>query len=492
MYLGIDLGTSQIKAVIMDGDQAILAQASCALTLSRPQPLWSEQNPEDWWQATNNAISQLKQSHPQYLADIKAIGLSGQQHGATLLDKNDQVLRPAILWNDGRSLTQCHELQSRVKNYAKITGNQIMPGFTAPKLLWVMQNEPAIFKQVNKILLPKDYLRLKMTGDYASDLSDASGTSWLNVGARSWSDEMLNATHLSQKQMPALFEGTEITGTVLKSIADAWGIPENTPVAAGAGDNAAGAISVNVIKPGVAFLSLGTSGVYFLSCDEFKPNPAGGVHTFCHCLPKLWHQMTVHLSAASCLSWLAEITNSSPQILLQEAQSQLEQDESVIFLPYLSGERTPHNNPYARGVFFGLSHNTKRADLTRAVLEGVAMAFADGQDEILKTGMQIDQVFVVGGGARSTYWGQILACALNRPLIYQVNREVGAAYGAARLALLAIQKLDAARVFTTPAIDTIIEPMAEYTEKLAQKRKTFSGIYQQLKELYRAHTETKK
>ena len=487
MYLGIDLGTSSVKVILMDDKQSVIAFTFAKLTCAHPFPLWSEQNPQDWWNATCLAISQLQQTHSHQLANLKAIGLSGQQHGATLLDKSDRVLRPAILWDDGRAFEQCQQLESIVPQYGEITGNRVMPGFTAPKLRWIQQNEPTVFDQIHKILLPKDYLRLRLTGDYASDLSDSAGTSWLNVGKRIWSDEMLAATGLTQKQMPALFEGSDITGHVTPHLAKQWGIPRNTPVVGGAGDNAASAISVNVIKPGNAFLSLGTSGVYFVANETYAPNPIGGVHTFCHCLPNLWHQMSVHLSASSCLTWLSELLSVNPDVLLHETEATSPNENQLLFLPYLSGERTPHNDPYARGVFFGMTHTTQRTDLVRAVLEGVAFAFADGQAAMLNANPRIDEISVLGGGARNFYWGKILASVLQRPLTYRQERAGGAAMGAARLAWLGINPNDIANiasVFTAPPIEKIIWPDEQLVTLYLEKRKLFQQLYQQLKPLF--------
>jgi xylulokinase len=484
MYLGIDLGTSSVKVVLLNDEQEVIGQHSQPLTVSQPKPLWSEQDPDHWWQATCDAMQHLKSTHRVLLSGVKAIGLSGQQHGATLLDKTHQVLRPAMLWNDGRAMSQCKTLGARVDGHADVIGSAIMPGFTAPKVLWVAENEPEIFKKTTKVLLPKDYLRLKMTGDYATDLSDASGTSWLDVKQRAWSDAMLTACELSQDNMPALFEGSAITGVVSASLAKEWGISVNTVVVGGGGDNPAGAISVNVIKPGSAFLSIGTSGVYFVASSSYSPNSAGGVHTFCHCLPNQWHYMSVHLSAASCISWLASTLQVDAQQLLIEAEKDFTHNTNVIFLPYLSGERTPHINPYAKGIFFGMTHTTTRADLTRAVLEGVAFAFADGQDAMLQANVVIDDVSVVGGGAKSLFWGKILAAALQRPLIYRANREVGAALGAARLGFLAANNTDPQTAFTMPPIENVIEPDPALMDSYVKKQQTFRNLYHRLEDMF--------
>lgn len=306
MYIGIDLGTSGVKAILLDEHGQLLASHTEALTISRPQPLWSEQDPQDWWQATDRAMLSLGRQHG--LRQVQAIGLTGQMHGAVLLDHRQQVLRPAMLWNDGRSFEQCRQLEQAVPRSRAITGNLMMPGFTAPKVQWVRQHEPHIFSQIDKVLLPKDYLRWRLCGVFASDLSDAAGTLWLDVARRDWSDEMLAACGLTRSQMPALFEGSQLTGRLNAELAQRWDMPQ-APVAAGGGDNAAGAIGVGLYQPGQAMLSLGTSGVYFAVSDGFLSNPASAVHSFCHALPDTWHLMSVMLSAASCLNWVCRLTN---------------------------------------------------------------------------------------------------------------------------------------------------------------------------------------
>ena len=485
MYLGIDLGTSSVKVVLLNDAQEVIGQNSQPLTVSNPKPLWSEQDPELWWQATREAMRQLKKQYSKSLSAVRAIGLSGQQHGATLLDKAHKVLRPAMLWNDGRAMAQCKTLSARVPEHAQLTGSSIMAGFTAPKVLWVAENEPEVFRQIHKILLPKDYLRLKMTNDFATDLSDASGTSWLDVGGRCWSDAMLQATNLTQEHMPQLFEGTQITSQLATNVATEWGMKPSTVVVGGGGDNPAGAISMNVIKPGSAFLSLGTSGVFFVASHSYQPNAAGGIHTFCHCLPAQWHYMSVHLSAASCLSWLANTLQvANTKELLQEAEKDYDPHSPVIFLPYLSGERTPYGNPHAKGVFFGMTHSTTRAHLTRAVLEGVAFAFTDGQEAMLQANVAIDDVSVVGGGAKSLFWGKILAAALQRPLNYRLNREVGAALGAARLAYIAANNCDPQNAFAMPPIETVIAPDPALVHAYAKKQIRFRQLYHRLEDMF--------
>ncbi|VTP62204.1 Xylulose kinase [Leclercia adecarboxylata] len=353
MYIGIDLGTSGVKAILLNEQGEVLATQTEKLHVSRPHPLWSEQDPEAWWLATDRALKALGEQHS--LGEVKALGIAGQMHGATLLDKDNRVLRPAILWNDGRCGEECALLEERVPTSREITGNLMMPGFTAPKLLWVQRHEPEIFSQVAKVLLPKDYLRLRMTGEFASDMSDAAGTMWLDVAKRDWSETMLDACHLTRNHMPALFEGCELTGTLLPSVAPAV---EHASRAGrgGGGDNAAGAVGVGMADAGQAMLSLGTSGVYFAVSDGYRSNPDSAVHSFCHALPGKWHLMSVMLSAASCLDWAAKLTGlGSVPALLDAAQQADENAGTLWFLPYLSGERTPHNNPQAKGVFFGLN-----------------------------------------------------------------------------------------------------------------------------------------
>jgi xylulokinase len=483
MYLGIDLGTSGVKVIILDDNDVLVSQASSPLIVSRPAPLWSEQNPNDWWQATNLAIAELKQNNADSLKHVKAIGLSGQMHGATLLDNKNNIIRPAILWNDGRCEAECKEIEQSEPNSRVITGNIAMPGFTAPKLTWLKKHESDNFDKVAKVLLPKDYLRFLMTGDFASDMSDSAGTLWLDVEKRQWSEAMLTATNLTVEQMPALFEGSDITGYLNSDVATQWGMNE-VPVIAGGGDNAAGAAGIGVINPNEAFLSLGTSGVYFVANETYNPNPDSAVHTFCHCIPNTWHQMSVVLSAASCLTWVTKLTgfNDEKSLLNEVAKLDFSTPSSVLFLPYLSGERTPHNNPNAQGVFFGLDHNTDAAVLARAVLEGVAFAFADGQEALIAAGTKIDQVSVIGGGARSALWGKILASVLNRPLTYRKGAEVGPAFGAARLAKIGVTKLAASDVCYASDVDFVIEPDKTMQDYYTAQHKKYQQLYQSLKD----------
>jgi xylulokinase len=481
VYLGIDIGTSSVKAVLLDQDGSIVTQASDPLTVSRPAPGFSEQDPQAWWQATVAAVRSL----PAALrAAVRAIGLSGQMHGATLLDDKNRPLRPAILWNDGRSARECLDLEHREPNARAITGNIMMPGFTAPKLLWVSRHEPEIFARTACVLLPKDYVRLRLTGEKVSDMSDASGTAWLNVGQRDWSDVLLAATGLTRAHMPRLVEGTSASGTVTPAAAAELGL-SRVVVAGGGGDNAASAVGLGVVLPGQAFLSLGTSGVLFVVTDRFRPNPDRAAHAFCHCLPNRWHQMSVMLTAASVIDWVAQLTGE-PDLpkLVEAARLRGLNRQSPFFLPYLSGERTPHNDPDARGVFFGIRADTTPADLTAAALEGVALAFADGLDVLVEKGGTVGEISVTGGGARLPYWGQLIAAALNRPLTYRQGSEVGAALGAARLARLALSGERPEDVCVAPPVDHVIQPDTALASLLAIRRRTFVRLYQDLKSTF--------
>jgi len=482
MFLGLDLGTSEVKALLLDSRGAIVGTAGSTLTLANPEPLWSEQNPADWWAATEAAVAQLRAAHPTEFAAVRGIGLSGQMHGAVLLDKVDRILRPAILWNDGRCHAECAELEAAAPRLHEIAGNLAMPGFTAPKLLWVRKHEPEIFERVASVLLPKDWLRLQLTGEKVSDPSDAAGTLWLDVARRDWSEELLAATGLTRAHMPRLVEASEPGGMLKPELARAWGLGAEVIVAGGAGDNAASAIGIGATQPGDGFISLGTSGVLFVVNDRYRPNPASAVHAFCHALPQRWHQMSVMLSAASCLRWFCNLVGQHESALLAELTSN---DSAVtahapIFLPYLAGERTPHNDPFAPGVFHGLKSQTNRADCTYAVLEGVAFGLADGLAALRSAGTEVRQLSLVGGGSRSPYWAQLIADALDVEIVVHAGSEAGGALGAARLGWLATGG-DVSTVCTRPDIAARYRPDPQRHARLAPRLARFRDLYSRLR-----------
>ncbi len=452
MYLGLDLGTSGIKGLLIDDGQSVVAEASAPLTVSRPLAGWSEQNPADWIAAAEAVLDDL--SAGSDLSSVKGIGLSGQMHGATLLDASDEVLRPCILWNDTRSHKEAAEMDADPV-WRDVTGNIVFPGFTAPKLAWVRNNEPQVFNSVTTVLLPKDYLRLWLTGEHVAEMSDAAGTSWLDTGARDWSDDLLARTGLSRDAMPSLVEGSEVSGTMRADLARRWGLGASVPVAGGGGDNASSAIGMGVVKAGQAFVSLGTSGVLFAANDGYRPNAVTAVHTFCHALPGTWHQMGVILAATDALNWFAGIA-SEDAAHLTSTLGPLRAPGTTLFLPYLGGERTPLNSANIRGAFLGLEHATDRGAATRAVLEGVAFALCDCRDALTATGTRIESLVAVGGGSRSEYWLSVIATALGIPLSIPEAGDFGAAFGAARLGLMAAT--GDLTVATPPRITRVVRP----------------------------------
>lgn len=479
MYLGIDIGTSELKSQLIDQSGSILASSHVPLIVKRAQPSWAEQSPQSWWDATNQSIATIRQKVPEAWSKLRAIGLSGQMHGAVVLDKKHNVLRDCILWNDTRSTKECELLIQEYPQFLSIGANLVMPGFTAPKLLWLAKHEPDIFEQIDKVLLPKDYLRWQLTGEFVSDMSDSSGTLWLDVAKRDWSDDLLKATGLTRNQMPRLVEGSQVSGTLRADLATAWGVKDNVIVAGGGGDNAASAIGVGAVNNGDAFISLGTSGVIFVVNDKLQTNPNSGVHAFAHALPNRWHQMSVMLSAASCLRWLCNLLSTTENILMEEIAQLTEQQmaSAPIFLPYLSGERTPHNDAQATGSFFSLRHETNRAALGYAVLEGVAFGLADGMAVLGNSQSQITQCSLTGGGARSPIWAQLIADVLNITIVTHPASSSGA-LGAARLAWLA-DGGDEAYVCQKPSIQASYQPQKQQQTMLNQRYKIYQQLYLQ-------------
>ncbi len=485
-YLGIDIGTSEVKAILINDEQQILASSGAALRLASPYPGWSEQNPEDWWHATLDVIASIRAAQPLAFSGLRAIALSGQMHGATLLDKQQHVLRAAILWNDTRAFAECVELEALVPESRRITGNQVMPGFTAPKLLWVQKYEPALFRAVSKVLLPKDYVALRLTGECISDMSDAAGTMWLDVAKRDWSDRMLAATGLGREHMPRLVEGNQVAAQVRPALCTEWGITHAVMLAGGAGDNAAAAVGLGIVEPGTGLLSLGTSGVLFAGTDEFAPNPDDGVHAFCHCLPNRWHQMSVILSAAASLDWVAQLTGSRDIGELVRLAEGVEARNAPLFLPYLSGERTPHNDADARGVFSGLSMAHNRAHLAYGVMEGVAFAMADGYAALRNAGTVLRDASFVGGGSRSRFWAQLCADATGLNILRHDHGVAGGTMGAARLAQMAVTGRSISDICTRPPVLEQVMPRDAERGVLLDRLQRYRALYPKMQEEFAA------
>lgn len=481
-YIGIDVGTSGVKAILIDGAGKPLADATAPLRVSRPKPGWSEQNPADWWRATLAALDKLSKAHPEDMAAAKGLGLSGQMHGATLLDKDGAVLRPCILWNDGRAFKECAEFEKRCDDSRRIAGNIAMPGFTAPKILWVKHNEPEIYDRIAKVLLPKAYIRYLLSGEMIEEMSDASGTLWLNVSKRDWSKKLLEATGLGKDNMPTLVEGSAPAGTLNKDLRERWGIAGEVVIAGGGGDNAAAACGIGAVRPGEGFVSLGTSGVLFVSNETFRPNTAGAVHTFCHAIPETWHQMGVILSATDSLNWLADITGQKAAKLSAAAEKQFTGPGEEIFLPYLSGERTPHNNANARGSFVGLSHVSDPPRLAQAVMEGVAFAFRDSQRVLRDAGTEIGHLVAVGGGSRSRLWLKMIATNLEMDIHVPHDGDFGGAFGAARLGLCAAENADPDEIMKMPAIASVVEPDRDLVSAYADQYRRYRALYPAIEE----------
>ncbi len=482
-FLGIDIGTSSIKAVLVDERQQILAEASRPLDVLRPHPLWSEQDPEAWWQATLSAVDELREAVPDGWRRLEAIGLSGQQHGATLLGTDGEVLRPCILWNDGRSKAECVELTKRVPDFTRRASNIAMPGFTAPKLLWVARHEPEIFAATSMILLPKDYVRFRLTGAYVSEMSDSAGTLWMNIPARRWDDTLLEACELTDAQMPRLVEGSEVSAMLSPDLASAWGLGDRQiPVAGGGGDNASSAVGIGATGGGDGFLSLGTSGVIFAATNKPVALPERALHGFCHALPQRWHGMVVVLSAALALDWIAGITGNTGNIagFLARAESFAADDtrrkHAPVFLPYLTGERTPHNDPLATAHFGGLTVEHGADALGYAVVEGVAFALADCLDVLVEADAAPRSCMLVGGGSRSAFWAQLISDVTGLTLDLPVGAEIGSAFGAARLAMLAAGGSEAEVCIKPPVRRSFIADAA-HGPLLKERRRRMQALY---------------
>lgn len=485
LFLGIDVSTTGAKALLIDAKGRVVASATTALTLQTPKPLWSEQDPHQWWTGTTASIRKALADAGATGDDVGAIGLTGQMHGLVLLDAARNVLRPAILWNDQRTGAECDEIHARVgrADLIRTVGNVALTGFTAPKILWVRNHEPAVYAKAKLVLLPKDYVRLRLTGEAAMDKADGSGTILFELQARTWSKPVLEKLEIPAEWLPATFEGPETTGTVTAEAAAATGLRKGTPVMAGGGDQAAGAVGAGAVRPGVVSLTLGTSGVVFATTDAPLVEPEGRLHAFCHAVPGRWHFMGVTLSAAGSLQWYRDTLAAKDDFasLVAEAEAAPAGSEGLLFLPYLSGERTPYPDPLARGSFVGLTVRHKRAHLTRAVLEGVAFSMKDCFRLLQGAGLgAVKEVRIAGGGAKGPLWRKIVASALGLPMV-TVNSTEGAAYGAALLAGVgagAWPTVEAA-CDATIAVTGRDEPVAGWSE-------AYQALYPRYRELYPA------
>ena len=486
-FLGIDIGTSAVKSLLVDDEQQVVAEAERQLTTARPVPSWSEQDPEDWWRAVQALVAEIKNKAPKPFAAVRGIGLSGQMHGAVMLDGNDRVLRPAILWNDGRAHEECAILEDRVPDLGSIAGVIAMPGFTAPKVLWVTRNEPDVAAQMRRILLPKDYVRLRLTGEHATDMSDAAGSLWLDEANRKWSDPIVTASGLTMDHMPRLVEGSAPCGQLRGEITNAWGLAATVTVAGGGGDASAGAVGIGAIDDGDGFISIGTSGQYFVTTDAYRPNPETLLHTYCLALPERWFHMAAMLNGASALAWAANLIGETDiGTLLTRVEANYGGPGRVFFLPYLTGERTPHNDPNARGVFFNLGAGHGSLDLIQAVLEGIAFSFVDAQDCLAKAGTSVDRIAAIGGGTRSRFWMRIFASILGRPIILYRSGARGPAFGAARLARLAVTGERPADVCVKPPVEAVIEPDMALHQAYQPSVERFRRLYVALRSEFSA------
>ena len=480
MFIGIDLGTSSVKTILIDENQNTLATKTELISIENPKNGYYEQNPEEWYEATLKCFSYLKKQKPREFCVVRALSISGQMHGATILDREEKVLRGCILWNDTRSSKECEEMEQKCSNLRKISGNLAMPGFTAPKLLWIKNNEPEIFKKIDKVLLPKDYLRLRLSGEFVTDPSDASGTLWLDVKKRNWSDELLGVTYLGIENMPTIVEGSDSSGEISKSIKEKFGFTNNVIIAGGAGDQAAGAAGSGVIKPSQAVLSLGTSGVYFSPTAKFSSNTSKAVHSFCHCIPNTWHHMSVMLSAANCIDWASKMYGISIDDFYKIIDFYVQETNNLInapfFLPYLSGERTPHNNAFVRAGFHCLTTSTSKADLLYASLEGVIFGLKDGFEAVNEVNNNTKETFVVGGGAKSQTWLNLLSSAINTEIIEGEDSNLGPSLGVARLAMIATREFDQDQVMKKMLVKKIINTNPQLVEILNKRFQVWSQI----------------
>ncbi len=484
LFLGIDLGTSSIKLVVMNEQGEIRASAGGEYSLSFPKPGWSEQNPRDW--ATQMEACIKKLGEQCNLKEIAGISFGGQMHGLVMLDEKDEVIRPAILWNDGRTQEECDYLNKTIgrEKISAYTANMALTGFTAPKLLWVKKHEPENFAKIAKIMLPKDYLAYLLSGVHCTDVSDASGMLLMDVEHKCWSKEMLELCGVREDQLAKIYESYEVVGTIRKDVAERLGLSETVKIIAGAGDNAAGAVGTGTTKDGMCIVSLGTSGTVFVSCDKFAVDENNALHMFAHANGK-YHLMGCMLSAASSNKWwMDDIIGIKEYGAEQEKITKLGENQ-VYYLPYLMGERTPHNNPNARGTFTGMTMDTTRADMTQAVLEGVTFALRDSVEIARSLGVKIDRVRATGGGAKSPLWRKLIANIMNVS-VEIINSEEGPGYGGAILAAVgcgAFASVEEAGDKLLRVVD-VTEPEPELAAKYEKKYQVFRKLYPALQDVF--------
>ena len=480
-YLGINLGIFEVRVALFDSANQILADAAVRLTRSSPQSHWSEQSPEEWWHATLEAIAKVRADSPAGFNSLIGIGVSGQAQGTVLLDKHHRLLRPAILWSDTRARVECIELEAMVTNSRHITGNMALPSFTAPKLLWLQKYERSVFDNIAKVLMPKDFIVFRLTGEFVTDMSDASSTLCFDVEHRDWSERMISSVGLSREHFPRLAEGSEKAGELRTLLAEAWNLKRTVPVATGAARPAATALGLGAIKEGDAYVSLGPSGLTFVSTCGPRPSPERAVRNFGHCLPGLWSQTSVAPACTTSLEWWASILGSASRETIYEQAAKAKKHESPVFLPYLNGASTPHNDARASGVFFGLTEDTTPDMIAYALLEGVAFSVADGIAAIKDTGTRIKQASLIGDGSQNRFWSELVVTACNMPLNLHANDFDAAGLGAARLASLAAGSCSIADIsFSTPVVETIV-PRADWQEELEIRHARFRRLYRALK-----------
>ena len=479
--IGVDCGTSGLKAVLTEVGGGLIAAAARAYRPDHPRPLWSEQDPEVWVAAMFAALGELRTAAPDAFAATDAIGFSGQMHGAVLLGRAGKPLRAAILHNDTRAYREAAELWERHRPLADVVGVKPMAGFVAPKLIWLARHEPAIFAAVAHVIQPKDYLRFHLTGEIASDMSDAAGTWWLDEQARTWSVEALAASGVDPASAPRLVAASDAVGGLRPTIADALGLPRRTVVAAGGGDAAGGAVGIGATQPGDAFISLGTASQMVVVSDVYRAAPEKLVHSFAHALPGRWYRMAAMLNGATALAFVARLVGADAATLEHEAAEGYRGPGETIFLPYLSGERTPHDDPHARGVVFGLGEAATRVDLTRAAMEGVALTLAEARACLVATGDAPQGFDLTGGGARSALWTRMIAAAVGAPITRRKGGEVGPAFGAARLAVLAATGAAPETVCSAAPIADVTEPEPDLVDAFAAAHERFARLYRVLR-----------